>query len=96
MVYRSEELFYEDTFERRPIYIDELEADSNLKAMALEFMTEATSARGVSASTPYGLINGWADSTQAMQNCGTIEDTGPIARVLGTKACFPIFEILFV
>ena len=96
MAYRSEELFYADLKGNRAIFVDEIESDLNLKAKVLEFLTAATSARGVSANTMYGLINGWVDSTQAVQNCGTIEDTGPIGKVLATKACFPVFEIKYV
>ena len=43
MVYRSKDLFYADTKDRRPIYADELEQDSNFKAKVLEYLTEAIS-----------------------------------------------------
>ena len=96
MVYRSSEDFYSSIDDRRPIFIDEIESDSNLQDKILAFLTDATSQRGISTTTKYGLVNGWVDSAQAVQNCGTIEDTGPITKVLGTKACFPIFEISYI
>jgi hypothetical protein len=61
--YRSKEAFYNDTKSSRPIYIDEIEQDSNLKTKVLEYLNKALSDRGVSKSTKYGLLNAWADST---------------------------------
>lgn len=93
MIYRSFDDFNERMGDRRPLYIDELENDPSLKAKALEYLTAATSNRGITETTKYGVVNGWADSTQVVSNCGSIQTTGPITKVLGTKACIPIFEI---
>lgn len=43
MVYRSSSDFFDRIGDRRPIYIDEIESDSALKAKALQFLTDATS-----------------------------------------------------
>ena len=93
MIYRSLEDYKSRMGDKRPLFVDELEQNPELKAKALEFLVGQTSNRGISETTKYGLVNGWADSTQIVQNCGSIQTTGPITKVLGTKACFPIFEI---
>jgi hypothetical protein len=62
--YRDSVTFFSsDLSGMRPIYIDELESNEDLKSKILEFLTDATSQRGISASTKYGLVNGWVDSS---------------------------------
>ena len=69
--YRDEAIFYSgDLFGKRPIYLDEIEQNEELKAKIFEFLTEATSQRGINTDTKYGLVNGWVDSTQVVNNCG--------------------------
>ena len=93
MIYRDAGDFAARMGDKRPLYIDELETNPELKAKALEYLTAATANRGIDETTKYGVVNGWVDSTQVVSNCGSVQSTGPITKVLGTKACFPIFEI---
>ena len=96
MIYRSEDLFYADTKDLRPLYADEIEQDASLKAKVLEYLTKQTLQRGITSTTKYGIVNGWVDSTQVVNNCGSLDQIGTITKVLGTKACFPIFEISYI
>lgn len=89
--YRDEQIFYSgDLSGKRPIYVDELESNEALKAKVLEFLTEATSQRGINSETMYGLVNGWVDSTQVVNNCGSQQAIG---KILATKSCYEIFKI---
>ena len=81
---------YSQLGDRRLVYIDELELDPLLKEKVLAYLTEASTARGANIATKYGLVNGWVDSSQAVQNCGSLKGTGPINKVLLVKACYPL------
>jgi hypothetical protein len=87
--FRDEASFFSQNLTgKRPIYIDELQQNPQLSTKVLEYLLSLTSQRGINVDTKYGLVNGWADSNQSVQNCGENVNVG---KVLVTKACFPIF-----
>ena len=82
--------FYDGNLQgKRPIYVDELELDPKLKKRVLEFLTGLSTMRGFDATTRFALVNGWANSTDVINNCGKQEDN--IEKILATDNCFDIF-----